>query len=77
MTQGIRISLAIALFLALEAALMAFIDRPLSLYLRTVDSEHHNLIDIFRAYTDLGLGKWYEWPSALGSVFARFWSAYP
>ena len=65
-TRLIAIS-ALLIFL-LEAALIAYVDRPLSEYLRTVDTQHPALINVFRAYTDLGKSKWYLWPSGIGII---------
>jgi membrane-associated phospholipid phosphatase len=61
-------ALAIALFAALELALILFIDRPFSQFLRAVDTSDPAIINLFRAYTDLGLGKWYEWPTGIGAI---------
>jgi undecaprenyl-diphosphatase len=59
------ITLAAVSFAAFELILILFVDRPLSEYLRTVDAHDPAIIDFFRAYTDLGLAKWYEWPSGI------------
>jgi membrane-associated phospholipid phosphatase len=52
-------------FLFAEAVLILFVDRPLSDYLHTLSNESPALIDVFRAYTDLGKSVWYIWPSAI------------
>jgi membrane-associated phospholipid phosphatase len=59
---------AAILFLAVEGALIAYVDKPLSLYLRQVEAHDPNLIDIFRAYTRFAKADWYLWPSGLGSL---------
>ncbi|HEU0117743.1 MAG TPA: phosphatase PAP2 family protein [Alphaproteobacteria bacterium] len=60
-------------FVIIEALLMLYVDKPLSLYMRTVDVDHHKFVDFWRGYTDLGLSKWYQWPLALGaSICALF-----
>jgi undecaprenyl-diphosphatase len=53
-------------FIALEALLTGFVDRPLSEALRDLDTRHHALIDFFRDWTDFGKSKWYLWPSGIG-----------
>ncbi len=68
MTHSYRITFIALLFVALEIALIAFVDRPLSEYLRTVDAQHPDLIRFFRSYTDLGKSKWYLWPSGIGVI---------
>ena len=60
------VAIGAALFVVLEIALIMFVDEPLSRYLRTVDIEHHQLIDFFRSWTDLGKSFWYLWPSGIG-----------
>jgi undecaprenyl-diphosphatase len=65
MTHRNCIIFGIAAFLALEAFLIGFIDRPLSDYLRGVDQDHSFFIALFRAYTDLGKSAWYLWPSGV------------
>jgi membrane-associated phospholipid phosphatase len=66
MTPQRRLILLALGFAALEALLILFIDRPLSDFMRALDSTHHALIDFFRAYTDYAKSKWYLWPSAFG-----------
>lgn len=71
---------AAILFAAFEVLLIMFIDRPLSEYLRAVDAQHPAIINIFRAYTDLGLGKWYEWPSGIATILCLglfYWQGFP
>lgn len=58
--------LTAVLFVTLEAFLIGFVDRPLSEYLRTVDQNHHALIDFFRSYTDLAKSKVYLLVSSIG-----------
>jgi undecaprenyl-diphosphatase len=60
-----RTALALFLFMAFEIFLIAFIDRPLSQYMRTLDPA---LIDSFRAYTNLGKSDIYLWPSGLAAI---------
>lgn len=52
-------------FFGVQAALILYVDRPLSQWLRTVDAEHTAFVNVFRFVTDLGLGLWYLWPSGL------------
>jgi membrane-associated phospholipid phosphatase len=63
-----RFLLAALLFILLEIALVMFVDRPLSDYLRAVDVKHHAIIDFFRSWTNLGKSQWYLWPSGLGML---------
>src|SRR5262249_49542172 len=67
-----KILIWVTLFLALEALLILFVDRPLSHYLREVDSTHPAVIDFFRSFTDLGKSKWYLWPSVSVLLFCVF-----
>jgi membrane-associated phospholipid phosphatase len=53
-------------FLILEAVLIGCVDRPLSEYLRTVDAQRPEIINIFRAYTDIAKSKWYLILSGIG-----------
>jgi len=66
MTDSHRLMLYVFLFVALEAALINFVDRPLAEYMRTIDMQHQEVINFFRAYTDLGKSKWYLWPAGIG-----------
>lgn len=67
MKQSIVALLALG-FLVFEAVLIAFVDRPLSEYLRSVDAQYPAYIDFFRAYTDIGKSKWYLITSGVGVV---------
>ncbi len=51
--------LLVLCFLTLEIVLINFVDLPLSEFLRNVDQQHPDYIDIFRAYTDIGKSKYY------------------
>jgi undecaprenyl-diphosphatase len=62
--------LGAALFILIEYLLILFVDRPVALAARALDTTNHGLIDFFRFYTDLGLGKWYEWPSGVALLIA-------
>jgi undecaprenyl-diphosphatase len=66
MTKKQGYALFAVCFLALEAALIAFADRPLSDYLRGLDETTPQFINFFRAYTDFGKSAWYLWPAAFG-----------
>ena len=66
MNKRHKIYAVCGIFLLIEILLFNFFDRPISDYVRNLDTTHHNLINIFRAYTDFGKGKWYLWPSAFG-----------
>lgn len=68
MTARARLTAAILGIVALEIALILFVDRPLSQSLRGLDAEHKALIDFFRSWTDLGKSLWYLWPSGLGAA---------
>jgi len=56
-------------FFACEICCVCFIDRPVSLFLQSLDRQHPEYINFFRAYTDLGKSAWYLWPSGLGIIF--------
>jgi undecaprenyl-diphosphatase len=55
-------------FLAVEAALILYVDKGLSLWLRQIEARDPGLIGFFRAFTELGNSKWYLWPSGLGAL---------
>ena len=55
-------------FLMLEISLILFADKPLALTLRAFGVAHPDVLAFFHAITDIGLGKWYAAPSALGAV---------
>jgi undecaprenyl-diphosphatase len=59
---------AAILFLALEAALIAWVDRPLSLWLRELDAQHRAVVDIFRGYTNYAKAEWYLVPSGVAGL---------
>ena len=59
-------------FLLLESLLFFYVDRPVALYTKALDSSAHNLIEFFRAITDLGKSKWYLWPCGLGVLACGF-----
>ncbi len=44
------------IFLCFEAALIAYVDRPLSEWVRTLDPK---ITDFFAVWTDLGKSQWY------------------
>ncbi|MDP9128554.1 MAG: phosphatase PAP2 family protein [Pseudomonadota bacterium] len=56
----------------IEALLIAYADRPLSDTLRGLENTHPDIINVFRAYTDLGKSKWYLWPCGLGASLIAF-----
>lgn len=56
----------IVAFLMLEVALVNFVDRPVSDFVRDLDSAHPEITNIFRAYTDFAKSAWYLWPAAGG-----------
>jgi membrane-associated phospholipid phosphatase len=64
-----KILICAVLFIVCEAALILFVDQPLSEYLRQVDAQYPAVINVFRDFTDLGKSKWYLWPSGLALVF--------
>jgi undecaprenyl-diphosphatase len=69
MTKRTQSWILVALaFFGLEMLLILWIDRLLSEYLRGIDAQHRSLIDIFRAYTDLGKSLWYLWPSGIAVI---------
>ena len=57
-------------FVTFESLLIGFVDRPLSEYLRSVDAQHPEYINMFRSYTDIGKSKWYLILSGLGFVMS-------
>ena len=57
--------LIVTLFISIQTALILYVDRPLSQWLRTLDAEHTAFVNVFRFLTDIGLGLWYLWPSGL------------
>ena len=59
---------AAILFLAVEAALIVWIDRPVSLWLRDLDTQHRALVDIFRGYTSYAKAEWYLVPSGVAGL---------
>ena len=65
-----KLLMTLLLFITVEAALISFIDRPLSEYLRGLDQTHHSLINLFRDYTDLGKSKWYLIISGFGIIIS-------
>jgi membrane-associated phospholipid phosphatase len=67
-----RVAWAAAGFLALEAALFAFGDRPLALYTKGLDTRSHELIEFFRSITDYAKGAWYLWPGAVAILVCGF-----
>jgi len=66
--SAFRFALATVAFLLLEAVLIAFIDKPLSVCLRALDAENRTVIDFFRTYTNLGKSVWYLWPTGIGAI---------
>jgi undecaprenyl-diphosphatase len=59
---------AAALFLAVEAVLIVFVDKPLSLWLRDLDAHDRAIIDVFRGYTNYAKADWYLWPSGIAGL---------
>jgi undecaprenyl-diphosphatase len=68
MTDTRRAALLVLAFVLLEAALIFFVDRPLSEFLRGVAAAHPAFINVFHAYTDFGKSKWYLWPSGIALI---------
>ena len=64
-------SVAVGFFL-FETLLFFYVDRPLAVYTHALDASAHDLIDFFRAITDLGKAKWYLWPCGLAALFCGF-----
>ena len=62
--NGQRFWLAALLFLLLEAALIGWIDLPLSLNLRQAELTQPGLFQFFHTITDAGKSVWYLWPLA-------------
>ncbi len=62
------ISILTLVFLLIEVALVNFVDRPVSEYLRQVDTDHPAMINFFRDFTNLGKSKWYLWPSGIALI---------
>ena len=70
--QHTKIIAALCGFILIEILLVVFVDRPLALFVHDLDTTHHQLIDFFRAYTDLGKSKWYLWPCGLAVLAFAF-----
>jgi undecaprenyl-diphosphatase len=66
MKQQRRYALLALCFFVTEALLVSFVDRPVSDFMRGLDSTQPDLINFFRATTDFAKSKWYLWPSAFG-----------
>jgi len=64
-----RLLIALAIFLLIEMILFLHVDTPLALAMKRLDTTHPALINFFRVLTELGEGKWYEWPSGIGALF--------
>lgn len=64
MTRTVRYALFAVIFVTIEFLLFSFVDRPVSTWVGEMDSTHKDIINIFRAHTDLGKSKWYLWPAA-------------
>jgi len=60
-----RLLLLFLAFLVLEMTLVQFTDRPFALYCKSLGKTYPDLISFFDAYTDIGLGVWYAWPSGI------------
>lgn len=67
------VGLAVA-FVAFEALLFAFVDRPIAAYTHALDTSAHGLIEFFRSITDLGKGAWYLWPCGVATILGAFLS---
>lgn len=59
---------AAILFLAVEAALIAWVDRPLSLWLRELDTSHRAIVNVFRGYTSYAKAEWYLVPAGVAGL---------
>jgi undecaprenyl-diphosphatase len=59
---------AAILFFAVEAVLIIWVDRPLSLWLRDLDANHRAIVDVFRGYTRYAKAEWYLVPSGVAGL---------
>ncbi len=60
-------SFLFAAFVLVEILMIGLIDKPLSIWLRGMESAYPSFIDIFRFYTVLGKGPLYIWPLGIGT----------
>ena len=67
-SPAMRWATAAILVLAVEAALMAWADKPLSLWLRDLDAHRRPIVDVFRGYTNYAKADWYLWPSGVAGL---------
>jgi len=63
-----RFTFGVATALVVVMLLMGFVDQPVADCLSGIDRDYPFVIDIFRAYTELGRSDWYLWPAA-GGIF--------
>ena len=63
-----RYLIAALAFVALELFLVLFFDRPVAFEAKQFGLAHPDILAVFRAYTDVGLGVWYAVPSGLGTL---------
>jgi membrane-associated phospholipid phosphatase len=59
-------------FIAFEALLFFFADRPLAEYVYRLSASRPDVIDFFRNLTDLGKSSWYLWPCGFATLFCGF-----
>ncbi len=64
----LKATLAAALFLLLEVALVLFIDRPLAASVRSLETSMPEVIGWFKSITDYGKSFWYLLPSGSGAL---------
>ncbi|MDD3289013.1 MAG: phosphatase PAP2 family protein, partial [Alphaproteobacteria bacterium] len=64
-TEHYKIALLTAAFIITEALLIGYVDVPLSQYMRTNIGANQTMMDFYRAYSDIGLGVWYQLPSGI------------
>ena len=72
MTRRHAFALYLICFILLETILILFVDRPVSDFMRTLETTQPAFIDFFRAITDFGRSKWYLWPAGIGLLTCVF-----
>lgn len=64
--HALKCAAVILLFVALESALIAYVDRPLAIAVRKLEIIAPEIIQSFKAITDYGKSGWYLYPSGIG-----------
>lgn len=77
MPKTLKRALAASLFVALEIALVLFVDRPTTAAVRRLEVSAPDIIAVFKAITDVGKSFWYLYPSAAGIALCLALSRLP